>query len=527
MRSDAEFADVKRFILLVKILRRGRISPARTAGTGRLAMMNAAEMTCAIRAPTAGAVLASGDGKAMPDRRRRVLLIAEAANPDWPSVPLVGWNLSRAIAQRVDALIVTQVRNRSAFLREGLIEGEDFIAVDNETTARLFHGIGEILRGGDNKAWTLVTALSSLAYYSFERELWRKLKDRIRAGEFALVHRITPLSPTSQSLLARKLSKINVPFVIGPLNGGIAWPRGFSEVRSREGDWLSFARGLHRLLPGYRATRAKASAVIAGSRATLAELPTACSDKSFLLAENAIDPARFPFTQRPLRHDRLRVAFVGRLVPYKGADILLQAISSLEARADVDVTIVGDGPQRPELEALVRVLKLESQVRFAGWVAQEKLAMELSDCDLLALPSVREFGGGVVVEAMALGLVPLVANYGGPPELIDGASGLAIDFSDRGSLRAGFTAALEGLLADRAAISAMSREAGRRARAYFTWDAKAEQILAIYDWVWGDRSKPLFSIDSEQGLMAAKLTKSKYYEFLNNRGQNYPKVVSR
>ena len=52
----------------------------------------------------------------------RALLIAEAANPEFTSVPLVGWSHARAIAETCDALLVTQVRNREAILRTGLRE---------------------------------------------------------------------------------------------------------------------------------------------------------------------------------------------------------------------------------------------------------------------------------------------------------------------------------------------------------------------------------------------------------------------
>ncbi|HHB81036.1 MAG TPA: glycosyltransferase, partial [Aliiroseovarius sp.] len=120
---------------------------------------------------------------------------------------------------------------------------------------------------------------------------------------------------------------------------------------------------------------------------------------------------------------------------------------------------------------------------FHGWLAHEQVQDVLANATPMALPSVREFGGGVVLEAMALGVPPLVVDYAGPGELVGDGLGFKIPLDDR----AGIIRALRGELRRLAQAPDLLAETGARARAHveahFTWAAKARQIARVYDWV--------------------------------------------
>src|SRR5690348_12415071 len=81
-----------------------------------------------------------------PDMSTRILIVAQAANPEWVSVPLVGWSLAQAIAREVPAHLVTQIRNRAAIASAGLVDGRDFTAISSEAVARPLWKLSSWLR---------------------------------------------------------------------------------------------------------------------------------------------------------------------------------------------------------------------------------------------------------------------------------------------------------------------------------------------------------------------------------------------
>jgi alpha-maltose-1-phosphate synthase len=428
------------------------------------------------------------------DKRPRVIVIAEAANPEWVSVPLVGWSIASALRQRVNVHLVTQKRNSEAIMRAGWSPDHDFTAIDSEAVAARVWKLASWLRGSSGVAWTLATAMSVPSYYWFEYLFWKRFATELRGRTWDIVHRVTPLSPTTPSCLGPRLKALGIPFVLGPLNGGVPWPREFSQARRQEKEWLSYVRGAYRLLPGYRSMRDSAAAIIVGSRATWQQLGDRWGSKAIYIPENGVHAERFLGDGLRPTGGPLRVIFAGRLVPYKGADMLVEACARSIKAGKLRLEIVGDGPQRPALERAVAEQQLTAGVTFTGWVNHAGVAARLAQSHVLGFPSIREFGGGVVLEAMAAGAVPVVVNYAGPAEIVTPQTGCLIPLGPRETIITGLRTELERLAASPDEVAALAQRGRARIEQWFTWERKAGQIAAVYDWVLGRAGKPDFGM---------------------------------
>ena len=142
-----------------------------------------------------------------------------------------------------------------------------------------------------------------------------------------------------------------------------------------------------------------------------------------------IDPSTFtgaPDRQGSDRH--ASVLFVGRLLHGKGLSLLFEAIAELRRRGlDVVATIVGDGPAREELDAVVRRLGLARHIKFLGAVGQDEIRGHYAAADIFCLPSFAEGIPVVAIEAMAMELPVVTTRITGIPELVDdGVSGVLI-----------------------------------------------------------------------------------------------------
>lgn len=412
----------------------------------------------------------------------RLLLVMEQCNPAWSSVPQLAYQFYNQLRLIAEVTLVTHERNR-----EGLSEkfpNDSIVFIEESKMVRDYYGVVARLtsRGGVN--WPLQHTLSYPVYAEFDRTVGKLFESRIDSGEFDAVMGMTPILPRYPYRLSGFSSK--VPFILGPVNGGLPFPEGFGGIARKEGARFNFLRGLTKLLPGYAKTYEQADRVIAGSQHTLGwirETFSIDSPQLHYMAENGVADSYF---ENPLQlsspSESIKLLFAGRLVPYKGGDMLLEAVALATKRCDrkIELSFVGDGPERENLEQLTLDLDLDDHVTFEGLVPPETMPDHFGKADLFCFPSIREFGGAVVLEAMASSVPCVVADHGGIGEYVTAGSGVKIAPKSREFLIEKFADAIVQFSESPEWHEQCAIESKKVAEAY-RWKNKARQLLDVIE----------------------------------------------
>jgi colanic acid/amylovoran biosynthesis glycosyltransferase len=170
-----------------------------------------------------------------------------------------------------------------------------------------------------------------------------------------------------------------------------------------------------------------------------------CDPAKIILFKLGTDLTKFDFIERNADADAtIRLITVARLVEKKGLDYSIKAIASLVQQfPKLEYTIVGDGPLRAQLSALITELNLQRHIVLAGWKTQEEVQQLFARSHIFVLASVLsangdfEGQGTVLQEAQASGLPIVCTNHNGfPDSILDGQSGFLVPERDAEALAA-------------------------------------------------------------------------------------------
>jgi len=416
------------------------------------------------------------------NEKLRVLLIMPNCNPDDMSSSELFYRYFDELSKKTDVTLATHIRNKKSLepvkgnRRIEYIEESDFItqyykAINFITT---FKGIN----------WPLFQLLSLPIHGEFNRKIYARYKDAVLAGQYDVVHAAGPYPPRFPYKIVKVCKK--TPFILGPVNGGLPFPKGFKEVSIKEYAFLNFLRVFTGLVPGYKETYRKADMVLVGATFALQMLKKQLrifENNIMLFPEVGVAEEYFvPSKSRKNSSAGMKLLFVGRLVPYKSADMVIEALSKLPQRIldNVTLNIIGDGPERTNLETYARKINIYHKLNFIGKLKPKETIDYFKKADIFCFPSIRELGGAVVVEAMAAGLPCIIVNNGGIAEHVTEETGFKIEPISREHVVKELANKIALLTEDDELRFKMSNKAIERARQY-EWSQKIESLIKIYN----------------------------------------------
>lgn len=160
--------------------------------------------------------------------------------------------------------------------------------------------------------------------------------------------------------------------------------------------------------------------------------------------------------------------------------MLLEALSRVQSEIAIRLKVIGDGPLRESLQCEAGERGVAGIVDFAGNLGLKQVALEMRQAHLFCLPSVRESGGAVLLEAMACALPVTAVAYGGPAEIVDDEVGRLLPAEGREAVVRGLVSVFREVVR-RPEIWRLKGVAGRqRAINQYGWDAKISQAVTIY-----------------------------------------------
>ena len=406
----------------------------------------------------------------------RVLMSAYQCGPGIGSVSQIGWEWYSRLARKLPVTLVTHIRNRPALEQAAApLDGSNIVYVDTEWFAGPLYRLASRLFPQSEHP---VFLISSLDYYLYDWVALRTLRRLRKDGaEWDIIHQPTPVSP----LAATRLYQLQLPLILGPWNGGLRSPSEYPEIMRSESGWLYPIRQLGKLVDRLFGSSRHAKLILTATAATKAEMSAELAAKCVDMLENGVDLELFapsPWPAPPTRGNPLEILFVGRLLPFKGVAMLVEAVSKLDF--PYHLTIVGAGSEEAALRHQAVVLQLNDKISFTGALPLAEVAKHMSLAHVFCLPSVRESGGAVALEAMAAARPVIALAYGGPAEIVDDAVGRLIPSTGREPV----VAAIAKTLADVVANPSDWRQKGltgrQRVEEHYAWPVKIDRAIALY-----------------------------------------------
>ena len=408
----------------------------------------------------------------------KILLSALACNPLWGSEAAVGWSVLSTLAKNHEVWVLLHEHNRPFF--------DQFSASSPLPENIHLHFLGENKPHHPNRL--MARAESWRENFRWHSRLLGPARELHQKHRFDLVHHAT----YATWRVASPLWQLGIPFIWGPLGGGEIFPWRAAKILSPTALLFEFARASGNFISKHnRAVRdcaRKATVCVAGNQETFETLRQLRGSSqgieslcvSFFL-DQIIDEFKALLPGKPNGGEALRLFAGGNLEGRKGVAIALDALAQVKEKGvPFEYRLGGGGPELAHLQAAAKSHGLEENVIFGDSLRGEDYRNQLRATHIYLLPSLRDNSGRTLMEAMLAGCVPIVADCGGPADIVTDQCGFRIPVSGPAEMARAIAEIIAKLNADRSLLAALGRAAHERIASHYSEKSYLQSLEAIY-----------------------------------------------
>lgn len=392
---------------------------------------------------------------------------------------ILGWNIVRQIARFHLVTVIAHERNK--------LSVEKFLT--NAPHVNLhFHYFSL-----PNWLSWLQRIQGGIQFYAF---LWqilayfeaKRLNDLHR---FDFFHHVTYANDWMASYIGALLP---AHYIRGPCGGAHRTPKSFLSQYGFKGRLWERIRIIGQFLfrhdPFFLKGQGKAEAILLCNNEAISALPDKWQYKSHLLAvcgvsSNDLNISRYTENENSV----FKVITAGKLLPLKGFKLAVQAFAEFSRKhPDVELTIVGEGPELDNLKHLVYEEQVGDQVKFQAWLPRDELLYSMASSDVFLFCSLRDGGGAVVVEAMSQKCPVVCLDISGPGMHVTNETGIKIQPTTPERSIIEIAAALEKLYLEPELRKSMGNASRERTELIYHWDRVGDRLYQIYNQIANEKS---------------------------------------
>lgn len=381
----------------------------------------------------------------------------------------LGWNIIFQLSRFGEVFVLTDIDNKHAI--------EEKLSERSKASISFYYiGLPKFLFF--TKKWIQVYA------YLWQIKAYIVAKKLYKEKQFDVFHHITYANDWMASYIGALLP---IPYIRGPGGGAHRVPRAFlKDYSSRErlvekvrsvGQWI------FRHDPFFIIGQNKAKAVLVCNREAFNGLHKKWQKKAYFYPVNGVSAEDLLILNEKIENksDKFCVLSAGKLIKIKGFDLSIRAFKAFNDKVpNAKFIIIGEGPELKHLKKLADDLKLGEKIVFESWIPREKLLHKMSTCSVFLFPSLRDGGGNVVVEAMAVGVPVVCFDLAGPGFHINDSCGIKIKPDDPKQAVYDMAKALEKLYFNKELRDKLGRGARERAEREYNWEKLGDKLNKIY-----------------------------------------------